>query len=151
MMSYLSQLKKEAARQNRLLEIRPSTIKEAGEGVFARVALSSGTDLGYYRGQVFEEWPEKNNRDHAYFLQISHRPSWITTRGWSEVRHPLYIDGDNILSKINCCRDEAWRQNAEFGYSGRFTTTKSVEEGAELFIHYGPDYWSDLRLQGLTE
>jgi uncharacterized protein len=135
-------LVKEHTKQDQLLVVRESTIAGAGDGVFARCRIAADTSLGYYRGAVLDQYPDHNDRDYCYMLEISYRPAWISKERWAQLQHPVYIDGDNVLSKINCCQGDACVQNTTFLSSGRFHTTRTVEEGEELFVDYGEDYWT---------
>ena len=120
-----------------------STVPGGGSGVYAARDISKGSHLGYYCGRVFWTYPQTNKRDWAYMMAVSRRPPWIPRAVWM-ARHkgPAYVDGTNMLSRVNCCRG-GYVQNVDFTASGRFVTVADIKAGDELFICYGDEYWAD--------
>ena len=133
-------LKTELRMQDKYLKTGPSTIEHAGTGVFAKVDIPKDTSLGYYRGKMFHRFPHTNKRKFAYFMEISRRPPWISKERWMK-GHPMQIDGNSILSLMNCSRGDCLCMNVDFTSTGRFFTTKVVKKDSELFTFYGKDYW----------
>jgi len=133
------------------LEIRPSQIEGAGNGVFAVKRMKAGTPLGDYRGRLYHKYPKTNKRKFAYFLEIGRRPKWIKKETWRDKGHPIWVDGSNMLSVINGCRGDYDVQNCEMLSTGRFVLSKDVEENEEIVTDYGEDYWSDLEYETETE
>jgi hypothetical protein len=132
------------------LEKRPSNIPGAGFGVFATEDIPKGAHLGYFVGIVYWVYPDKNDRDHAYLLEVSHRPAWILPHVWRKNRRnqeaPVVdVKRSCILGYINCCKGDMRKMNADFSRSGQFATIKSIRKGTELLINYGKkDYWDTL-------
>lgn len=138
------------------LERRPSTIKGAGDGVFARDYMPPGTLVAEYRGRIVDpvDSPEGLHAmgDKAYYIS-----------------HDTYIVGESIAAYINDAvvlenedgtpyTEDQWAEFREKGnlptgarhYNCRFGTnyhkclvwsTRAINKGDELFVPYGWGYW----------
>ena len=137
-------LLKEQAWQDEFLQIKVSTIPNAGNGVFAKKLIPAKTIMGYYRGRKFHQDTRTNKRHFNYFMELTRRPSWISQSDWINKGHPVHVDGTNILSLVNCCKENTSCQNATFAASGKFTTTKDIQPDQEIFIYYGHEYWENI-------
>lgn len=141
------------------LETRRSTIPGAGNGVFTRRYLEKGQVVGSYGGRVVsKEQVLAMPNTEAYIIQIP-----IEELGGSSADYSLAIDGNPALpesrghmgnlindgqpasnngKKLTNCKIEIIR-TGDFTFTGLVTLTKTLRKGEELFIDYGPTYWSD--------
>lgn len=141
------------------LETRRSTIPGAGNGVFTRRYLEQGQVVGSYGGRVVsKEQVLAMPNSEAYIIQIP-----IEELGGSSADYSLAIDGNPALpesrghmgnlindgqpasnngKKLTNCKIEIIRTGT-FTFTGLVTLTKTLQKGEELFIDYGPTYWSD--------
>ena len=126
-------------QEKKLLEIKKSTIPNAGTGLFANMDIDIGIDLGEYFGKITDNYPggcyiweyqdENNNTKYV--------------NGEDYKNNPLkYVNGikykdqptKDQLNKVNCM---AKIINNKVHY----ITTKFINKGDELFIDYGYKYW----------
>lgn len=141
------------------LETRRSTIPGAGNGVFTRRDLEKGQVVGSYGGRVVsKEQVLAMPNSEAYIIQIP-----IEELGGSSADYSLAIDGNPALpesrghmgnlindgqpasnngKKLTNAKIEIIR-TGDFTFTGLVTLTKTLRKGEELFIDYGPTYWSD--------
>lgn len=114
------------------IEIKESTIPDAGRGVFTKQKIRKGELLGYYNGVFMTSIPD--NCDCDYIFTISDNP-------------PAYIDG---------CRKNTWTSFMNHSYKPNveaiervtkdgsyveFRALKRIEPDVELFFNYGRNYW----------
>lgn len=121
------------------LEIRPSSIPGAGNGVFTRKSISKGTVICYYCGKVYasEEAVDKTGIPQYYLLKL---PSGKIVDASSQ---------SSCLARfINDCRGTSKKQNVEFGEAdepnAKYAVVRSIAKipaGGELFVSYGDPYW----------
>ena len=124
--------------------IKPSTIPNAGNGLFALVKIKEGEVIGELGGQLVSD---DNYPEDSFYIAAIPECAWEKT-------HPYkYIDskehGANV-SRINFAPREingvktgfqnaAIRQLCEAPYF-IFVAVKDIETGAEIWSSYGDDY-----------
>lgn len=115
------------------VQVRPSTVPNAGNGLFAKAKLKKGAVLGEYVGEVLSA-KTAEGRDSSYFIYKDEKGP----KGDGYV-----VDGRSMSNPMRWL-NHSKRPNAyaELQSDGRilFKTKKSVKPGEELFIDYGPDY-----------
>jgi hypothetical protein len=121
--------------------IAPSTIPDGGLGVFAAENLKTNTRCGYYMGRVFHKYPRQNRRNFQYILKVERRPPWMEKEYWKTEGPPIYIDGTNVLSRVNDPRGTKLKANTEMNTVGAFVLCANVKAGEELLVSYGDSYW----------
>ena len=135
--------------------IKPSTLgKDVGMGVFAGEDIEQGQHLGWYYGDVYTDHPENGSH---YMLQVERKPWWVMDGIWEERTKGvgLFIDGapppvskkqtlrmDNLyrFSRLNHDGEEP---NVKFLQNGRVVALRFIDEGEELFMDYGPHFFSE--------
>ena len=126
-------------QEKKLLEIKKSTIPNAGRGLFARVDIDIDVDLGEYFGNITNDnpggcyiWEYKDINNNTKFVD-----------GENYKNNPLkyvnaikYKDQPTIsqLDKINC-RMEVINNKVHY------ITTKFINKGDEILMDYGPEFW----------
>lgn len=111
------------------VEIRPSKIAGAGNGVYALRRFEKGELLGFYTG--------------AYVL---HRNSVREGHYALEATAHRVIDGAQCGNWTKYMNDgthgaKRSRSNAAFGDDAAVNATKVIRPGAEILVDYGSDYW----------
>ena len=124
--------------------IRPSTIPNAGNGLFALVKIKDGEVIGELGGQLVSD---DNYPEDSFYIAA------IPECAWEKARPYKYIDskehGANV-SRINFAPREingvktgfqnaAIKQLCEAPYF-IFVAAKDIEAGAEIWSSYGDDY-----------
>src|SRR6185312_9457721 len=124
-------------REIKGLDVAPSSIPEAGRGLFTLSARARGDDLGEYMGELLpaEEIERRYPRGDVgiYCLGLS---------------KSLFID--SALIRGACASANASRKglkpNVRFvpnfvGRSARLEVTRPIPKGGEIFVGYGAEYW----------
>lgn len=124
------------------LEIRDSTVKGAGKGVFTKKAIKKDTSLGEYKGKLLSIEAYKKKPHHCdYIWEIMDEDDNTIA----------YIDGgnkkySNWTRYVNCPCTK--KQNNIVPIQKRFKmfyyTNRDIEKGEELFVWYGPSYGKKL-------
>ena len=172
------ELKYDPKRRDQVLgqvSIRPSSIPNAGDGVFAEALFLPGDVITYYSG-----WKVKSARDHS--VQPDGWNYALTTPegiiiGEKNTRNPLHVG-----SLANDSRGSRSLPNASFGYFELWPgleksieakkhrqvwleqkskrpkhvfaylyATRRINPGQEILINYGTRYWSDKSDTGKTK
>jgi len=130
-----------------LLEIKPSMIPGAGQGVFARIDIPKGVHVMEYKGLLKKSSiihdPDAHNH-HQYCFEWSSRCCVDATskRHGGKGRYVNDTHGTKLRANLtwNTCKTKK---------KVYMTSTRKIRRGSELFIHYGDDYWEyhDLKLQ----
>lgn len=105
------------------IEIKPSTIVKAGDGVFTKIALKKNQAIGIYTGTIVTQAQ----------AELSNKSIEL------KVPKTIFVDGKkkgNWTSKLN--HPTGVRANVKFLQNGKIITTRSVKPGEELFVNYGP-------------
>lgn len=122
------------------IEIKLSSIKDAGYGVFAVIDIPSDTFLGYYKGQVVDIDKTGGTPPSDKLMTIRIKPTW-----WPEgiiFGKSAIIDGavgGNWVTMIN----HTEIPNVDFDESGRFYTILPIKRGEELLTDYGYACWRE--------
>jgi hypothetical protein len=129
-----------------MVEIRPSRIPGAGDGLFALVEIRDETYLGFYRGEKLT--PEASERLEgtkagAYLFGIPECAG-------DEVHDSIAGDMNDFVSKVNFAPrringQPTHLQNVEFREECtepyiRLYSIRDIAAGEELYADYGPDY-----------
>ena len=126
------------------LEIRQSTIPNAGNGVYTKVAIPKGAYLGAYSGEFITE--EEYRRRAA-------ASKWQYMMGLLDCARPhtnglMTIDGisGNVFTRMNYAPPEF--QNVRFEKICeppfvRIVALRNIAPGEELWVDYGPRYRYD--------
>ncbi len=132
------------ASYERHLEIRPSRIPHAGNGVFTTAAIPKGARLGAYTGEFVtdEEYSRRyqaNRWQYMMGLRDCAKPytGGITT-----------IDGiaGNVFTRMNYAPAEFQNVKFEKTCEPPFVTIVAIRDiapGEELWVDYGPNYRYD--------
>lgn len=112
------------------VEIRPSTIAGAGNGVFALRDFEPNAIIGYYTGAY--SLARKSHGNGEYALEVTaHR----------------VIDGTRCGNWTMMMNDGAHgrrrrpRVNIEFDEEAAIRTLEPIRTGDELLVDYGAEYW----------
>lgn len=134
------------------LKVAISTIEDAGNGLFALDKIPKGAIVCNYTGYRHDYQSQKRLLDRAYVLKLQN--------GWPKFdrRNDGFVDAlpckDVLARFINDPRDEQ-KYNVKFEHIQEpgvwhcpVVALRDIEAGEELFISYGPRYWSESRMIG---
>lgn len=129
----------ERARACVMVEIRPSTVHGAGQGIFALERIAAGVTIGEYTGDVVDSmWRAMRLRDRSYLALTCDAAISIDA-----LRRP------EVMMRYICHHPRKGKCNVQFvdqGVRKFVVTTRPVDPGEEFFIDYGDTYW---RLKGI--
>lgn len=124
-------------------EVRPSTIKGAGNGLFAKVKIRKGETIGYYIGKRItdRQLEHKAYKDNRYVFAIC--------KDWNIVA----TEKDGNYTRMINHYPEGGKPNCEYCPSVRWKTIimkalKTIKPGEELFADYGEEYWEAMKESG---
>jgi uncharacterized protein len=114
-------------------EVKASSIKGAGQGLFAKVRLEPEDTIGYYTGEVItsDEFHHPERPFSAYVLWVCH--SHIIVGEGPKANYTRFInhsDAPNAFLTVS----SRWK-------SARFEALCVIEPGEEIVFDYGEDYW----------
>jgi len=114
-------------------EIRRSTIKGAGQGLFAKTHIKEDDTIGYYTGEVISE-KQFHDPDRPFSAFVL----WVTRN------HIIIGEGPkaNYTRFINHSDEpNAFLVVSTRWKTARFEALRDIEPGEEIFFNYGDDYW----------
>jgi uncharacterized protein len=126
------------------LEVKPSTLPNAGLGLFTKKDIKKGTRIIEYLGEVITEKEldrRAENDIYGYAFYISKRK--VIDAYYTPDEIARYANDANGIERVpgirNNCSYEIWKNR------GWITAEKNIPAGAEIFVSYGADYWKDIR------
>jgi len=129
------------------VEVRTSTIQNAGQGVFATNYITKNTKIGRYQGLGMT----KSMIDSIYGTGIATYALSVTCTNASDCGtyephkdHIVCIDGlfgGNWTTYINDGPHSGIAENVYFAENGTIITLTDIKKGEELFVSYGEEYW----------
>jgi SET domain-containing protein len=126
------------------LEIRTSTIPNAGKGVYTKAAIPKGAYLGAYTGEFIteEEYWRRHNANRWQYMMGLLDCAKPNTGGITTIDG---IDG-NVFTRMNYAPAEF--QNVKFekiceAPFVRILALRDIAAGEELWVDYGPRYRYD--------
>lgn len=129
------------AHLNDRFDIRHSTIKEAGMGLFTRSTIRPGDTIGEYTGKVLTD--NQVNRkpyiDSDYVLWVC-KDHNIVGEG-PLANHTRYIN-HHPKPNARIVTSTRWKK-------ARIEAIKTIRPNQEVFIDYGPDYWEIKKQSGI--
>ena len=140
------------------LKIAPSTIKDAGNGLFALVNIPKGATVCNYAGYRHHYQSQKRLKDRAYVLKLQNgwpkhdrrNDGFINALPTKDVLARYINDPSGPIGSINeekCNVKFEHIQEPNIWYCP-VISLREIAEGEELFISYGPRYWSESRQIG---
>ena len=120
-------------------EVKASSIRGIGRGLFARETIYRGDTIGPYTGEVItdEQADEEPYVSSLYILWIC-TDHWVVGEGESAsyTRYINHSDKPNVRFVVST----RWKK-------ARVEATRRILAGEEIFVDYGPEYWEALGKQ----
>lgn len=134
------------------LKIAPSTIPNAGNGLFTKVKLTKGETICYYTGYRHDYQSQKRLKDRTYVLKLQNgypthnrrNDGFVDALPCPEVL-ARYINDPRLEERCNVKFEHV--QQTDIWYCP-VVALRDVEVGEELFVSYGPRYWEESRMIG---
>jgi uncharacterized protein len=123
------------------LEIKTSTIPDAGKGLFTKIPIARGTRIVEYKGTVttWDAVKDDPTNSYVYFLKPNHV---IDAR-----HHPKSL-ARYVNDAMGLVRSKSRTNNARFVNDGLrvyIAATRDIQAGEEIFVEYGTKYWDTVR------
>ena len=119
-----------------ILDIKPSNIKNGGNGLFSLQNIPNETMIGYYKGDILSG----NNKVTDYSFQIS-KKYFIDAKEFPRCYIAMINDAKNSQFVNNCefriIEKKIKKNNRICLYS-----IKDIKKYDELFASYGDEYWT---------
>ena len=127
------------------LEVKPSQIVGAGDGLYTKKGIFAHDFIGTYTG------PKQLIRDFQFVHTNYDAPRKDYTIQVYEAGNWYEVDGRHcIFGKINDdLNDDYGGNNVEIDDKGDIYASEDIAPGEELFLSYGDDYWR--RKRGITD
>jgi len=125
------------------LYVKKSTIPDAGNGLFTKVAIEKGERIAEYKGKVLTwkqvgEIPEDQN-GYIFYFNKNH-----VINAWNNKKSLAHFANDaKGLVKIKSIKN-----NSEFTIEGErcfLDAIRNIEADSEIFVDYGREYWQAIR------
>ncbi|ESP03842.1 hypothetical protein LOTGIDRAFT_156439, partial [Lottia gigantea] len=120
------------------IEIKESSIPNAGLGTFASITIPNRSRFGPYGGDIIKDTETAHNS--GYCWQI-----------YQEGKHHHFVDAKNPATSnwmrfVNCARTESEQNVTAYQYCGEiyYRTFKEIPPGSEILVWYGNEYGADL-------
>ena len=117
-------------------EVRPSTIPNAGNGLFALVHISLEDTIGYYTGKILDnnDFLDANRPSSDYILYLC--KNHIILGEGPLANYTRYINHSSKNPNAFLITSTRWK-------TARIEAIKSILPGEEIFYNYGDDYWDN--------
>lgn len=117
-------------------EVKKSSIKKAGKGVFTKVKIKKGEHIGFYTGKILTA------------KQIEKEP-YISSSYIMEVTKNYYILAEGKKANFTRFINHSNKPNAEIIISkkkktARIAAIKKIKKGEEIFYDYSDEYWENI-------
>ena len=123
------------------LEVKPSTIPGAGNGLFTKVAIEKGTRIVEYKGRI-TTWKEVEwDSDNKYIYTIN--PKHVIDAQRTLKALARYANDAKGLTKVKGLNNNCVYVND--GLRAYIESVKPIPAGAEILVAYGKDYWDVIR------
>ncbi|KAJ3060767.1 hypothetical protein HK102_009365, partial [Quaeritorhiza haematococci] len=127
-----------------VVEVRPSTIPNAGRGCFATRRIPAGTTIGFYFGVPMTEDEFDSLKDHvglASHYSIRYRNTVLDA---TDENGMPYVNNPLIQCPFHFMNEDLEKRNMVFQEGAAVnqilcTTTREIEAGEELFVAYGAE------------
>lgn len=120
------------------VDIKKSKIPRAGNGLYAKKDFTKGDFICWYMGFLIEEDMVDNGYyDSDYLLKLRGKDMYICAEDKKSCYGRYINDG---LSKYKSnCEFETYDDVLSSGIKAK----RKIKRGDELYISYGPEYWTD--------
>ena len=120
----------------RRLRVAPSTIKGAGEGLFATERIAANDTIGFYRGEVLTLREALQLKDRDYLM------GGFGPNAHVDASKAFAMPGRYVNDSFDASRLNARFYKSKATRSARVVALRDIGEGEEIFASYGRSYWS---------
>ena len=120
----------------KFLVVKRSTIPGSGKGLFTKQKISKGTRIIEYKGRI-TSWKDVRYSENNYIYYVNRNHVIDAEKNRKALAR--YVNDARGVKKI-----KGINNNSKFVKDGLkvfIESTKSIPEGAEIFVGYGKEYW----------
>lgn len=125
------------------LEVKPSQIPNAGNGLFTKVFIPKGENIVEYKGKI-TTWKEVSKQDgnNLYIMYVTEKH--VIDAGNAKKSFARYANDAKGLTKI-----EGLKNNGIYVHDKKkrvfIEAKRDIQAGEEILVGYGGDYWKTIR------
>ncbi len=125
------------------LEVKPSQIPNAGNGLFTNVFIPKGENIVEYKGRI-TTWKEVSEQDNnnLYIMHVTDKH--VIDASKNKKAFARYANDANGLTKIKGLKNNGIYvhddENRVF-----IEAKRDIQAGEEILVGYGSDYWKTIR------
>ncbi len=125
------------------LEVKKSTIENAGLGLFTKIAIAKGTTIIEYKGKV-TSWDDADHMggDNPYLFCVTKKHTIDGSKDPKAIAK--YANDAKGLTRVkgvkNNCEYVIYDNNRVF-----IDAKKDIPAGSEILVGYGKDYWKTIK------
>jgi SET domain-containing protein len=125
----------------KFLRVKPSTIPNAGLGLFTTVFIEKGTWIVEYKGRI-TTWKEvEYDSTNGYIYTVN--PKHVIDAKTYKKALARYANDARGLKRIKGITNNCHFLND--GLKVYIEAAKDIEKGSEIFVDYGKAYWDVIR------
>ena len=117
------------------VEVRPSLIRGAGDGLFAGVDFAAGAWLGEYRGRVLSLLQATQLADRDYLMGGFGLNAHVDAR-FAMNAPARYVNDHFDKERLNARFDKNKEKR-----TATLVATRAIRRGEEIYASYGESYW----------
>ena len=125
----------------KFLVVKPSTLPNAGEGLFTKIFIPKGTRIVEYKGKICTWKDVEHDHENGYIYTISD-DHVIDAKNHKKALARYANDASGIG------RIKGISNNCDYVNDGDkvyIESKKDIEPGSEILVGYGKEYWDVIR------
>lgn len=124
------------------VEVKTSTLPNAGKGLFAKEFIPRGTRIVEYKGEI-TTWKEVDSNDgnngYIYFVKKDH----VIDASRSPKALARYANDARGITRVKGVTNNS--EYVEDGVKVYIEAKKDIPAGEEILVEYGKEYWDVIR------
>jgi SET domain-containing protein len=130
------------ALSNKLVQVKQSTLPNAGKGLFAKKFIPKGTRIIEYKGRI-TTWKEVDGDDgkNGYIYYV--KRNYVIDASRNKKALARYANDAKGLFRLKGVKNNA--DYVEDGFRVFIEAKKDIAAGEEIFVDYGKEYWAVIR------
>ena len=123
-----------------VVEVKKSKLKKAGKGLFAKKKIKKGEFICWYAGvYVNKDTVHNGYYDSDYLWEFEDSDLVI------DAADPLSCLGRYVNDSLSLGLTNANVIDYDNVHAGAIMATKAIAKGTEIYITYGPEFWTEER------
>jgi SET domain-containing protein len=130
-----------------MLFLKKSTIPAAGKGLFTKKAIKKGEDIIEYKGEIVT-WAEclnRNDNGHGGYVFFINKNYCIDAYFTPSALARYANDAKGHIRVAGITNNAVYETRGKKVF---IVATKNIEEGGEVLVDYGKDYWEHIPKPG---